>query len=297
MPDAEIMSVGQMAQLACVLEVTAPKAGNVHPGADFADTTWRDFITSAEVIRPIMDRAGELGVGPTVLQCVQATRQAVGRNTNLGIVLLFAPLCAAAPGEPVVPPNTLGAAVRGVLQSLTQDDADAVYEAIRLASPGGLGSVARQDVRTRPTVSLVEAMRLAAHRDAIARQYVNGFHDVLHAGPRWFPSSSMPLDQAIVRTHLQRMADEPDSLIQRKCGLNEAVEAHHRAKAVLDAGWPDTPESQALFDDLDAWLREGGNRRNPGTSADLVAAGLLAAFRYGWFSPPFDGPPPLPSLP
>ena len=301
-PGPRKLSVGQMAQLACVLEVMAPKAGNVHPGAAFDDTTWLDFVTSAMAIRPILDKAGELGVGATVLACVKATREAVGRNTNLGIVLLFSPLCAADPRRPTLPRDALERDVQGVLKNLTPSDAADVYEAIRIAAPGGLGSVQRQDVRTRPTVTLVEAMRLAAHRDTIARQYVNGFHDVLHVGACAFALPTVvPLDRAIVTAHLKRMADEPDSLIQRKCGPAEAVEAHHRAKAVLNAGWPDTPDSQALFDDLDNWLREGGrrrnrrNRRNPGTSADLVAAALLTALRCGWVRPPFQWSQPLSS--
>ena len=85
------VSLGQLAQWACVAEVTAPKPGNVHLGASFADASWRDFVVSAIVIRPILDGANQLGVGATVFKSVKATRAAVGTNTNLGIVLLLAP--------------------------------------------------------------------------------------------------------------------------------------------------------------------------------------------------------------
>ena len=42
------------------------------------------------------------------------------------------------------------------------------------------------------------------------------------------------------------------------------------------------------FREFDAWLRADGHRRNPGTTADLIAASLFAAFR--------DGILPMPSL-
>ena len=86
---------------ACVMEATAPKPGNVHPGAAFEDVTYEDFVRSAEIVAPVLARAGELGVGWVMLEAVRATQAAIGRNTNLGIVRpLLAPL-AAVPREPL----------------------------------------------------------------------------------------------------------------------------------------------------------------------------------------------------
>ena len=83
----------------------------------------------------------------------------------------------------------------------------------------------------------------------------------------------------VVRLHLEFMSRWPDSLIARKCGLAMADEARHRADFVLEAGWPGTPTCQAAFNTFDAWLRADGHRRNPGTTADLVAATLFAVLR------------------
>ena len=80
--------------------MTAPKPGNVHRGADFEDVTYVDFVQSAVVVGPILERAAELGVGRTVLEAVRATREAVGTNTNLGTLLLLAPLAAVPDGVP-----------------------------------------------------------------------------------------------------------------------------------------------------------------------------------------------------
>lgn len=263
-------------------EVLAPKAGNVHSEAAFDDLTWLDFVASAIATAPILDGAAEDGVGQTVLACVRATQEAVGSNTNLGIILLLAPLCA-------VPIEvTLVRGIHEVLAAMNDQDTRAVYEAIRLADPGGLGHAPEGDVHQVPTLGLIEAMKLTAGRDTLAQQYINDFHDVIgRLAPR-LSQRDQPLDRAIIRAHLEQMAHEPDSLIGRKCGEPTARASQDRAAAVLEAGWPDSPLAVKLFHELDAWLRAEGNRRNPGTSADLVTAGLFTALREGWIKQPFE---------
>src|SRR5437899_992179 len=96
-----MLSPGQCAQLACVLEATARKPGNVTPFIDFEDLTYLDFVLSAAAIAPVMDRAAELGVGRTVLDALEATRHFVGTNSNLGMLLLLAPLAAVPMGEAI----------------------------------------------------------------------------------------------------------------------------------------------------------------------------------------------------
>jgi triphosphoribosyl-dephospho-CoA synthase len=275
-PPDHLSFIGAAAWWACVLEVCAPKPGNVHPGAAFADVTWLDFIRSADAVAPWLDRAATNGVGDTVLACVRATQHAVGRNTNLGIILLLTPLCAAAASLP------LHQGVTQVLEAMTMRDARLVYQAIREARPGGLGAAGAADVREPPSISLRDAMKLAADRDAVARQYANGFADAL--GPVADDlAAPLPLPDRIVRAHLRQMARLPDTLIGRKCGMAVAEQSQRRAAAVLTAG---TAMPQAMAD-LDAWLRADGHRRNPGATADLVAAGLFVNLRRGVIAPPF----------
>ncbi|MFL5340930.1 MAG: triphosphoribosyl-dephospho-CoA synthase, partial [Gemmataceae bacterium] len=171
-----MLTTAECMQFACILEATARKPGNVHRFCDFDDLTYLDFLLSAAVIGPILEQAPVRGVGPVVLDAIRATRRVVSTNTNLGIVLLLAPL-AAVPRD-----RNLRSGVAAVLCRLTIDDSRAVFEAIRLANPGGLGSAPEQDVRAEPTVPLREIMALAADRDLIARQYANGFHDVFEIG-------------------------------------------------------------------------------------------------------------------
>jgi triphosphoribosyl-dephospho-CoA synthase len=271
-------SAGLYAHVACIWEATARKPGNVHPYRDFAGASYVDFLLSAAAIAPVLDRAPRQRVGTTILEGVYCTREVVSTNTNLGILLLLAPL-ASVPLE-----SNLPTGLAAVLDGLDVEDARQVYAAIRLAAPAGLGRVAEQDIRDEPTLSLRQVMALAADRDLVARQYTDSFHEVLNDGVpalRAALDAGLLLEAAIIRCHLHLMAAYPDSLIARKCGLAEAEEAAARARRVLDAGWPGSSAGNAALLDLDSWLRAAGHSRNPGTTADLVTASLFAAVREG----------------
>src|ERR671914_2087148 len=91
-------SVAGAAQLACVLEVSAEKPGNITPSHDFHDTSYEDMLRSAIAVGSELARAGERGVGATVRAVLEASRRVAPANTNLGIALLLAPLAKAALG-------------------------------------------------------------------------------------------------------------------------------------------------------------------------------------------------------
>ncbi len=269
-------------RLACVLEASAAKPGNVHPRAAFPDLTFEDFVRSAEAIAPVLAHTVDVGVGRTIFQAIEATRAVVTSNTNLGIVLLLAPLAAVPRDRP------LRDGIGDVLGRLTRDDAEWVYRAIRLAQPGGLGETASEDVAHEPTGTLLEVMTLAAERDGVAAQYANGFAWVLQEGVPFLASIGGDFAQhweaAIIELQLRLMAEHPDTLIARKCGAEVAQEAARRARHCLQelAGLSLASDQRALgLIEFDHWLRADGHRRNPGTTADLVAACLFAAIREG----------------
>ncbi len=273
------LSIGQCATLACVLEATAPKPGNVHRGADFDDMTYLDMVASAVAIAPAIEAAAAGGrLGPCLLDAVTATRRVTTANTNLGTLLLLTPLAMVERGQP------LRSGVMRVLEALDAEDARLVYEAIRLAQPGGLGKVKEADVAGPAPTDLLAAMRLAADRDLVARQYVDGFEEVLSLVAPWLEealSHSWPLAEAIVHVQLRLLHRFPDSLIARKCGPQAAAQASALANDVLLAGTPGDDAYERALLDLDFWLRADGHRRNPGTTADLIAAGLFACLRDG----------------
>ena len=167
---------------------------------------------------------------------------------------------------------------------MTVEDSRHVYQAIGLANPGGMGKVEAADVREAPSISLLDAMRLAADRDSIASEYVTGFQIVLETGVPFlaeWPDFETDWEAAVLHLQLTLMSRFPDTLIARKCGGELAEESARRARAVLDAGGVQTEPGRRELRQLDDWLRADGHRRNPGTTADLIAASLFAAVRDG----------------
>lgn len=282
----QAFTLEQCVHLACMLEVTAPKPGNVHRGADFDDLCFADFLTSAVVTAPILAKTHEIGIGNAALESIERTQAAVGTNTNLGIVLLLAPLCSVPEDE------RLSDGIVAVLEGLTPIDSQQVYRAIGSANPGGMGEVDEHDVAGVAPDNLLEAMRLAADRDMIACQYSNGFADVFNFRDRFLVAAlnqGCGLIDAIVWTHVSILAEHPDSLIARRRGHEEAAQASKIANAACRAvadPFEMTAEYFRLVDDLDFWLRSH-KARNPGTTADLVTATLFCALRDRLVEPPF----------
>jgi triphosphoribosyl-dephospho-CoA synthase len=272
----KLNAVGRAFHDACRAELEALKPGNVHRFSDGHRMSVADFERSAEAAAPAVGRSG-LSVGKRILRAVEATRKAVGQNTNLGIVLLAAPLASAALDREE---GDLRARVAEVLERLTVEDACDVYKAIRLAAPGGLGKAPTHDVAGKPRVSLLEAMRAAETRDRIAFNYANGFADIFGLGLPWLKQAHDRWGDtsfAVTRVYLGFLAHLPDTLIERKFGSDIAASVLEEARP-LEAGLIEcqTPEAMAApLLAFDGALKERG--LNPGTSADLTVATMFAA--------------------
>jgi triphosphoribosyl-dephospho-CoA synthase len=259
---------------ACRDELDAPKPGNVHVFASGHRMTACEFVRSAEAAAGPLTAPGA-SVGERILGAVEATFAAVGSNTNLGIILLCAPLAATAELQPA----DLRAGLAQVLDGLGVRDAELAFRAIVRAAPAGLGRTERHDVFAPATVTLKAAMAEAAQRDRIARQYACAFEDVFERGepvlePALSPSSDRPW--ATLAVYLEFLCTFPDSHIVRKHGADTAEEVRRAARpfrARIQAG----EDRGTLLPDLlkwDAWLKQRGI--NPGTSADLTVATLFA---------------------
>jgi triphosphoribosyl-dephospho-CoA synthase len=256
----------------CRMEIEALKPGNVHVFADGHRMLAGQFLESARVSAgPLTDPA--LPIGQRILRAIRATRDAVGTNTNLGIVLLSAPLIRAAE----MPGPDLRANLATVLDGMDMDDTAATFEAIALAAPGGLGS-ARNDVREEPTIGLLEAMREAAHRDMIARQYVTGFADVFGTGLAEYESALARGESGMwptIAVYMAFLSSFADSHVARKHGVETANEVRQEAVSVRAALLSEKDEAARvrLLLDFDRDLK--ARAVNPGTSADLTVACLL----------------------
>jgi triphosphoribosyl-dephospho-CoA synthase len=273
--------IAAAAQLACLLEASAPKPGNVSPGIAFHDTRYEDFVASAAAIAPAFLDAGVQPIGETIRRAIEDTRRWTSANTNLGIVLLLAPLARAAHASR---PKSLRDRVREVITATTVSDAAAVYSAIRIARAGGLGVVAEEDVAASPSVTLAAAMELASDRDDIAREYVTGFARTFTVGtPALTKARGSGLDwpDAIVECYLALLADSPDTLITRKLGPDAANEVRARAVEVRAAGGMRTNPGRRAVASFDLELRDARNSRNPGTTADITAAAVFVVLLNG----------------
>lgn len=270
------------AQIASLLEVNACKPGNVNRLQNFQDCSFEDFLVSAVAIGPAFREAADAPVGMTILRAVRDTQRLVGTNTNLGMLLLLAPLAKAAAGGH---PDGLRTAVTEVLKTLTVADAQMAYEAIRLASPAGMGRVESGDVNEREVdITLLEAMRLAQDRDAVAREYVTGFAVTFEIGyptlhKLWQQGSRV--SEAILQTFLTLLAHVPDSLIARKNGMAVAERVSALAREILERGGVFADSGRRDLARLDHTLRDPQHLMNPGTTADLVVAALFVLLSEG----------------
>lgn len=259
---------------ACRLDVAALKPGNVSEGSPGHGMTADDFHASVQASAALMADPG-LGLGERILQAVAATGNRVGCNTNLGILMLCAPLVQAV--FRCRGPGGLRGALHEVLHTATREDTQRVFDAILLARPGGLGKSRRHDVREPARTRLLDAMAYAAERDLIARQYVTDFTDIFEtalpylitvraAGREWCPAAT--------GLFLFLLARYPDSHVRRQHGSAEALRVT-RIAAEAHAAFLRDPEAVALDRLVSLDARFKADRINPGTTADLTVATLF----------------------
>lgn len=262
---------------ACMAELQALKPGNVHVFSDGHGMTIHDFIKSADVTADIIAKP-TLTLGERVLYALSATQQAVGQNTNLGMLLLCGPLIHAS--LHVDFNQSFLQNLRNTLNQLTVNDAEFVAKAIVLANPAGLGSVSLHDVHQKPTVTLLEMMRAAQNDDQIAWQYANCYQDIIGFGvTRYVEAMTKWQNSAWATTalYLGFLTHNPDTHVTRKYGEVAANALMQEAAEFEKMYWatenPKLVQKHLL--DWDASLKQRGI--NPGTSADLTVATLLAA--------------------
>jgi len=262
-------------QRACQLDVQAFKPGNVSVYNEGHDMTVKDFILSASVsAEPITNK--DYSLGEKIYYAVKATRDAVGCNTNLGILLLCAPLIQAAYQQQTG--QTLPAALQLVLDNTTVDDASWVFKAITLASPGGLGKSEEQDVSDTPVVSLIQAMKIASDKDRIAMQFTTNYKDIFDFAVLRYNSAFVKFGNeawATSAVYTGLLSKFSDSHIERKYGDKYSGWVLEQFITVDDALLKTSNPEQLLpmLHDVDRQFKDKGI--NPGTTADLTVATVL----------------------
>jgi len=305
--------VGRCASLAALLEVSAyPKPGNVHRLRDFLDTKYEHFLAGSVALGSRMQglaekgqRIGhgdrewaELGVGKSILVSVKDMMNwQRGGNVHLGIILLFSPLAAAAGSvmkEGIVDLDELRGALDEVINGGTPLDSVNIYRAIDVAmSKETLGSVVQLDVKDTSSLDRIldedltplDIFNECQARDAICNEWVTGFNVTFTEG---YPFLRKRLDEganineATVDTFLKILSEHPDSLIQRKIGIEDAITVSEKAKKIIQAGGASTEIGMKMIQKLDDELREENGSLNPGTTADLTATSLFLLLLSGW---------------
>lgn len=266
--DAE--SVAELAERAAVLEVSTEKPGSVTPTKSFKDLHYKDFTDAAHAMRAHMKEAAEGGpIGKAIYDSFQPSTT----NVNFGIVLMFAPLAAAAGKSQSI--RDLRINLRKVLKRATAEDTVWIYKAMRKCDLGGMklkdNSLSDLDVFSdralekikNEAITPLDVFRKVADIDRLASEWVSAYQICFG-----FAKRLKNLDENNIRdTYLEILSQYPDTFIARKVGLEEAKGVSEMAGEVIAGGMD--------IDEFDAYLRYRGSSLNPGTTADLTAATLF----------------------
>lgn len=302
--DTRSRTPAENAELALLLELAGtPKPGNVDRRREYPDLRFEHFLAGAVGAREGLTLAAEgAPLGGAFEQAVAGMARQQGGNTQFGCLLLVVPLVSARAGGRLTPEG-----VSNVVARTTVEDATNFYRAFdhvdvavrepaekqaadeqsgtdsppptegQPAEPADIaaeldvtrGSDAIPAVRERG-LTLLDLMEASTAHDGNAREWTKGF-------PRTFEVAAHirqdqgPAPDRVARAFLEQLANEPDSLVATQHGRAVAKQVQTRAAAVdrdLDA-------AEQFATDL---IEDG---INPGTTADIVAAGTYVALERG----------------
>lgn len=273
--EAQDQSLAECVYASLITDIDALKPGNVGRHAPGHGMSVEDFIRSAELTTPILcDRT--LGVGSRILKGVEVTQDGVGCNTNLGILLLFAPLIFAMQHKQAA--QSLHASLAKSLNDIGVRESARIFRAICLANPAGLGQSSQYDVHLLPETTIKEAMQVSRDRDRIAFQYVSNYEDVFGRGLDQITTSLNrwnSMEWAATGCYMNLLSALSDSHVQRKFGTEVADNVKRQAQAVMNRFMsctePESMRNELL--DFDQKLKSRGI--NPGTTADLTVTSVL----------------------
>jgi triphosphoribosyl-dephospho-CoA synthase len=311
-PFEKTKHISKCLELAILLEASANKPGNVNRTTSFKNTRYEHFLASAVAISSSFEYAAERGVlvsrgeihvrnvglGRIIGDCtanVNAWQH--GGNTLLGTAILLSPIAVAAgmtrAEENLFEIPKLRENVKLAVESTTPEDAVEVYEAIRSANPGGLGTVPELDIKDSASVnkirkekiSLYQIFKIASKYDTVCYEWVNNYpitFDIAYPSFREQIKKDNDLNMVIVHLFLKILAEYPDTLITRKTSIRKAREVSSMAKEALKLGGLETSRGKKSILELNHKLRKSDNLWNPGTTADITTAALALSILSGY---------------
>lgn len=300
-------------QLAILLEINAPKPGNVHRNANFHKTHYEHFLASTVAIAPSLKtaatkgiltakgkiRPADVGIGEIIKDAIQRIDSwQHGGNTLLGTTMLLVPIAAAAgktmkENNETIDLTKLRTNIRAIVTATTPEDAVAVYEAIAIAKPGGLNKAPKFDATKASSkqeilkthTTLFDVFKISAEYDSISSEWINNFPIIFDIGYPFLQKEMKKrnhINDAVVHAFIKVLSEIPDTLIVRKMGLTKAQGISRQAKEVLELGGLDTEKGREALAAFDRKLRDSENKLNPGTTADLITATLALHILNGY---------------
>ena len=259
---------------ACRKDIELIKPGNVNIKSPHSDTNAEDYLESSllsskELFKP------DYSLGERILNSIKITRSKIKTNTNLGIILLCAPIIHAC----IYFNNlTMREGIKKTLSSSTVKDTQDLCMAINISAPGGLGTREIYDTASKPTVNILEIMNHSACYDRISYQYSHNYSDIFDfIIPRlvFLNKKHNSLDISLSLMFMEILAKIPDSHISRKFDDKIAKKTSNNASdllKILDREY--SPDYLAdRLNNLDYEYKKKGI--NPGTTADLLVASLM----------------------
>lgn len=266
------------AQLALLLEVSGtPKPGNVDRNRHLSDLRFEQFLSGAVGAGAGLRAAEYEPIGTAFERAVMGMAGGHGQNTQFGALLLLTPLVRAASNDELSP-----ARVERVVEKTTVEDAVQFYRAFEQIDvfvsepPEGYEKLdVRRGAAAIPVVetqglTLLDVMALGDSEDDVAREWTGGFERSFTIADRLEELSGALSDRAAA-VFCEQLAEHPDTLVSKKHGKEVAREASEAVADALD----DKSELEAV---AETFTERGVN---PGTTADLVAAGLFIALERG----------------
>lgn len=286
MPLSDI-EIAQAVQISSLLEASAAKPGNVYPNKSFKDLNYQHFLYSSAAVFPAFLNLEQKTVGEIILKGVKETHSFIRTNTNLGILLLTSPLAAAYVSlrkKKLISGKSqkkllelLQQEVNIILKNLSKKDAELTYKAINYSKAGNLDQVQEGDIKDPVELTLYQAMELAQNRDQIAAEYVNDFELTFNFAYPVFKKNQKKftrIEDAVIQSYLEILAEYPDTLIARKWGNNFAAGISQKTKDLLEKlkNIDNSQQREKEIRKFDDYLRSKDKKINPGTTADFIAA-------------------------
>ncbi|NKQ38258.1 MAG: fumarate hydratase [Methanosarcinales archaeon] len=307
--------IAKCAQLAMVLEVSAhPKPGNVDRTDDYKDTKYEHFLASSISIYDVIKDASQNDrfIGKSINNAVDlSTSWQNGGNTHFGAFILLIPI-AMASGNLIkreelfsIKEFQRGVLIKDILLNAHEivkktDIGDAIefYKAFTSIEVK-VNTVKEFDLKQSDSIislseknmSLYDLMEISKGYDMIANEWVNGFNKCAECAKiiidgmgqmGIFKKYNLNINEVIVYTFLFILANNRDTFIQTKFDIETAdfvsnqalniITKLHENKFDFDSTYP----SIQKFDDELLF-----KKINPGSTADIVIAGLFIALMKG----------------